>query len=89
MWANVMFSLIALGDTRPYVLPLLVFLFMVWLLHRVEKRAADSAIYRNFPFFKEAVNSFQQKMDYLGTRIDQLEMRMRRLEDSGQGARPS
>jgi len=82
MFANILLSMISLGDMRPVMLPAIIFLFMLWLMHRMEKRTAEDAVYRNFPFFKEAVNNYQQKLDFLHLRVDTLEERIIRLETS-------
>lgn len=58
----------------------LIFLFLIWLVHRIEIRAAKDAIYKNFPFFKDAVNNFQIKLDYLSARAEALEARIGKIE---------
>ena len=60
----------------------LIFLFLIWLVHRIEIRAAKDAIYKNFPFFKDAVNNFQIKVDYLAARVQALEERMGKIEST-------
>jgi hypothetical protein len=63
------------------ILPIVTFLFIIWLVYRIENRAAKEVIYRNFPFFKDAVNSFQLKLEYLITRIDAVEDKIDRIEN--------
>lgn len=84
MLGNILFTTIMLGDIRPLIFPGVLLLFIIWLVHRIEKRTAEDAIYKNFPFFKDAVNSFQQKLDYLNLRIEQLESRINKLEKNKQ-----
>lgn len=62
------------------IVPALIFLFIMWLIQRIENRAAREAIFKNFPFFKEAVDSFQLKIDYLTTRVEALEEKVNKLE---------
>lgn len=63
------------------ILAIIIFLFIVWLVHRIENHSAQDAIYRNFPFFEKAVNSFQFKIDNLTSRIESLEKRIKSIED--------
>lgn len=63
------------------ILPIITFLFIIWLVYRIENHAAKDAIYRNFPLFKDAVDSFQLKIDYLITRVDALEEKIIRIEN--------
>jgi uncharacterized protein YlxW (UPF0749 family) len=62
------------------LIPIVLFLFIIWLTYRIENRLARRAIYRNFPFFKDAVGNFQQKIDNLNARIESLEKKLTRLE---------
>jgi len=62
------------------IIPAFIFLFIMWLIHRIENRAAKEAIFKNFPFFKDAVGSFQLKIDYLTTRVEALEEKVNKLE---------
>jgi hypothetical protein len=64
-----------------FVFPAVIFLFIIWLVYRIENRAAKEAIYKNFPLFKDAVDSFQLKLDYLITRVDALEEKIIRIEN--------
>lgn len=59
----------------------IMFLLFIWLIHRFENREAREAIYKNFPFFEEAVNSFKIKIDYLATRVNALEERIKKIEN--------
>ncbi|MDD4939600.1 MAG: hypothetical protein PHE18_06075 [Candidatus Omnitrophica bacterium] len=78
---NILFAAAFLSeDIHPFILPGALLLFVIWLVHRIEGRSAENAIYKNFPFFKEAVNSFQQKLDYLNLTVQSLESRIVRLE---------
>lgn len=63
------------------ILAIIIFLFIVWLVHRIENHSAQDVIYRNFPFFEKAVNSFQFKIDNLTSRIESLEKRIKTIED--------
>jgi cbb3-type cytochrome oxidase subunit 3 len=63
------------------IFPIVIFLFIIWLVYRIENRAAREVIYRNFPFFKEAVDSFHIKLEYLITRVDALEDKIDRIEN--------
>ncbi len=81
---NILFTAFMLGDMHQFILPVVLLLFIIWLVHRLERRIVEGAIYKNFPFFKEAVNSFQQKLDYLDLRIEQIENRISNLERSKQ-----
>lgn len=63
------------------ILPVVTFLFIIWLVYRTENRAAKEVIYKNFPFFKDAVDSFQPKIDYLITRVDVLEEKINKIEN--------
>ena len=65
------------------VIAILVFLFVVWLIHRIENRIksiAQDVAYNNFPFLKKAVESFQDKLDHLNSRVGALEDRTYNLE---------
>lgn len=62
------------------IVPIVTFLFLIWLVYRIENRAAKDAIYKNFPLFKDAVDSFQLKIDYLISRVNALEERIIRIE---------
>ena len=69
MAENILFAAFMSGDIHPFILPVILLLFIIWLVHRLERRTIENAIYKNFPFFKEAANSFQQKFDYFDLRI--------------------
>jgi pilus assembly protein TadC len=62
------------------IIPIVIFLFIIWLVYRIENRAAKEVIYRNFPFFKDAVDSVHLKLEYLITRVDVLEEKINRIE---------
>ena len=70
-------------STHQAAIAVLVFLFVVWLIHRIENRIksiAKDVAYNNFPFLKKAVESFQEKLDHLTSRLDELEDRIYNLE---------
>ncbi|MBM3245790.1 MAG: hypothetical protein FJZ13_00465 [Candidatus Omnitrophica bacterium] len=64
----------------PLFIPVVIFLLIILVIHRIENRAARQTIYNNFPFFKEAVDSFQMKMDNLFARVKALEKKVNELE---------
>ena len=64
------------GNLPEILIPVVLFLFIIWLIYRVENRLARRAIYRNFPFFKDAVGNFQQKIDNLNARVESLEEKL-------------
>lgn len=68
------------GNFPEILIPVVLFLFIFWLIYRIENRIARQAIYRNFPFFKDAVGNFQQKIDNLNARIELLEGKLITLE---------
>lgn len=72
---------ILLEHLTQLIIALAIFLLFIWFIHRIENRAAQDVIYRNFPFFEKAINSFQFKIDSLSVRIDALEERISRLEN--------
>ena len=60
-----------------------VALFIVWLIYRTENRiklTVKNEIYNNFPSIKHAIGNFEQKIDYLKTRIESLNNRLNELE---------
>jgi hypothetical protein len=70
-------------STHQAVIAVLVFLFVMWLIHRIENRIksiAQNVAYNNFPFLRRAVDSFQTKLDHLISRVDALEDRIYNLE---------
>lgn len=80
MAENILFTAFMSRGNHPFILPVILLLFIIWLVHRLERRTIENAIYKNFPFFKEAVNSFQQKLDYFDLRLEQLENRISKIE---------
>ncbi|RJP27190.1 MAG: hypothetical protein C4533_08260 [Candidatus Omnitrophota bacterium] len=76
-----MFAGAALKDGNFTILDILLILFVIWLVIRIENRAARNAVYKNFPFFKEAAGGMQQKIDHLNVRMDNLEKRLAKLEN--------
>lgn len=69
-----------LDNVAQVLIPLVIFLFVIWLVYRIENRIARKTIYRNFPFFKDAVENFQQKIDNLNSRLDFLEGKIRTMQ---------
>jgi len=84
MAENILFAVFMPGNLNPFILPVILLLFIVWLVHRLERRTVEDTIYKNFPFFKEAVNSFQQKLTYLDLRLTELDNRISKLEKNMQ-----
>jgi len=80
MAEKILFTAFMSRNIHPFILPGIILLFIIWLVHRFERRAIEDAIYKNFPFFKEAANSFQQKLDYFDLRIEQLDNRISKIE---------
>lgn len=65
------------------VIAVLIFLFVMWLIHRIEyriKSIAQNVAYNNFPFLKKSADSFQDKLGHLTSRVDALEDRIYNLE---------
>ena len=65
------------------LIPIVVILFVIWLVYRIEKRLkpmVKDEIYGNFPFFKDAIEGFGLKINYITTRIEELERRVKELE---------
>jgi hypothetical protein len=79
---NILFSVFIQKDVRSFILPVVLLLFIIWLVHRLERRAVEEVIYKNFPFFKEAVGDFQQKLSNIDLRVGELEVRISRLENN-------
>ena len=77
---EVLFSAFLQNDSRSYILPVVLLLFIIWLVHRLERRAVEQAIYKNFPFFKEAVSDFSQKLTNLDLRVGELDNRLNKIE---------
>ena len=60
-----------------------VALFIIWLIYRTERRiklTVKNEIYNNFPAIKHAIGNFEQRIDYLKTRIETLNHRINELE---------
>jgi hypothetical protein len=81
---DILFAAFMQSDSRIFILPVVLLLFIIWLVHRLEKRTVEEAIYKNFPFFKEAVGDFQQKLSNIDLRLGQLEGRINNLEKNAQ-----
>ena len=65
------------------LIPVIIFLFIVWLIHRIENRLrpmAKQAIYDNLPFLKTSAESFEQKINFLAAHLESLENRITQLE---------
>jgi uncharacterized protein YoxC len=58
-----------------------IFLFVIWLIYRIDKLAAKKSIYKDFPFIKDAMDNFQHKIDYFTTRMDALEEKVNKLQN--------
>lgn len=85
---NILFSAFLVPDNlNQFILPIILLLFIIWLVHRLERRAVEEVIYKNFPFFKEAVNNFQEKLNYMDLRLGDLDNRISRLEQESQPKR--
>jgi len=70
-------------NTYQIVIAVLIFLFLVWLIHRIETRIKSIALnvaYENFPFLKKAAEDFQTKLDHLISRVNGIEERIDILE---------
>ncbi len=71
-------------DLSEGILPLLVILFVIWLLHRINNRIAQKVvgnrISKDFPYLKSSAENFQHKLDYLYSQIEILEQRINGLE---------
>jgi len=70
-------------NTQLILIAIVVFLFIVWLIHRIENRIkslAQNAVYDKFPFLKKAVDSFEAKLEYLSRRVEAIEDRVFELE---------
>lgn len=62
------------------VVAALILLFVLWLIYRIESRVAKHLVYKNMPYMKDSVNSFQLKLDYLTSRINSIEEKVNNLE---------
>ncbi|MGD9015599.1 MAG: hypothetical protein PVI33_06225 [Candidatus Omnitrophota bacterium] len=70
-------------NTQQIIIAVIIFLFIVWLIHRIENRIkslAQNAVYDKFPFLKKAVDSFEAKLEFLSKRVDAIEDRIFELE---------
>ena len=70
--------------TNQALVPVLVLLFIIWLIHRIETRMrpiAKKAVYDNFPFLKNSVDNVEQKLKYINTRMESMEVRIAELEE--------
>ncbi len=71
-------------DFNEGILPLLVILFVIWLLYRINSRIANKVvgnrISKDFPFLKSSAENFQHKVDYLHSQMELLEQRINELE---------
>lgn len=71
-------------DLNQGVLPIIVCLFVIWLLYRINNRIAQrvvgNKITKDFPYLKSSAENFQHKVDYLNSRVEIVEQRINELE---------
>jgi hypothetical protein len=71
-------------DFDQVILPVLVCLFVIWLLYRINNRIAKKAvgnrISKDFPYLKSSAENFQHKVDYLASRLEVIEQKINELE---------
>lgn len=64
----------------PAIISAIIFLFIIWLVHRFEKYFGKHSLFSNFPFLKDSLENFQRKIDYLTTRIEIIEEKINKIE---------
>ncbi len=71
-------------DFDQVILPVIVCLFVLWLLYRINNRIAQrvvrNKISKDFPYLKTSAENFQHKVDYLHSRVEVLEQRINEFE---------
>lgn len=71
-------------DINQGILPLIVILFVIWLLYRINSRIAQKVIgnkiSKDFPYLKSSAENFQHKINYLHSQVEALEQRINELE---------
>lgn len=71
-------------DMSHTIFPLVIILFVIWLLYRINNRIANNVMgnrmSKDFPFLKASAENFQRKIDYLNSQIEVLGQRINHLE---------
>ena len=65
------------------IIPVVIVILILWLIFRIKrqiKNMVKDEIYGDFPMFKEALENYKLKIDYLNDRIETIEHRLRALE---------
>lgn len=73
------------GELYQILIPVIVALFIFWLLYRIKRRIIKivrNKIIDDFPNITNKIDSFQQKVDYLNVRVEFLERKVNELEKS-------
>lgn len=66
------------------VISLIIALFLFWLLYRIKNRIARlvrNKIIKDFPQITSTIEAFQQKINYLNSRLEFLECKINALEN--------
>ncbi|GEM_PF-1860975 len=71
-------------DFDQVILPVIICLFVIWLLYRINNRIAKSVVgnklSKDFPYLKSSAENFQHKVDYLASRLEVLEQKINEIE---------
>ena len=71
-------------DFDQVIIPIIICLFVIWLLYRINNRIAQKVvgnkISKDFPYLKSSAENFQHKIDYLVSRMEVLEQKINELE---------
>ncbi len=70
-------------DIFKILTPVIIALLIIWLIYRIKlqvRHMIRNEIYTNFPSIKDAIGSFERRIDYFKSQVDALERRMNEIE---------
>jgi len=70
-------------DIAKALLPVLVALFMIWLIYRIKNKVhlmIKNEIFKNFPTIRDTIGNLEFRLKYMTSQLEALEKRIKELE---------
>ena len=70
-------------DIAKALIPVLIALFMIWLIYRIKYKVhlmIKNEIFKNFPTIKDAIGNLEFRLKYITNQLETLEKRIKELE---------
>lgn len=70
-------------DIAKALLPVLVALFMIWLIYRIKYKVhlmIKNEIFKNFPTIRDTIGNLEFRLKFIANQLESIEKRIKELE---------